>query len=87
MGSGRMSAASDLCLAEEGLHPTFSPAVSKKVQKWMIKQTTARLNILLQIGSPRCRMYVYHNGMKASDIDGRYGANLGQRSPFHAGVG
>lgn len=35
----------------------------------------------------QCRMYVYHNGMKASDIDGRYGANLGQRSPFHAGVG
>lgn len=35
----------------------------------------------------QCRMYVYHNGMKASDIDGRYGANLGQRSSFHAGVG
>ena len=33
-----------------GLHPTFFPPVLKKVQKWMIKRTTARLNIVLQIG-------------------------------------
>lgn len=86
MGSGRMSAVSDLCLAEEGLHPTFSSGVEESSEtddqaddSAVEHPTSHRL--------PRCHMYVYHNRMKASDIDGRYGANLGQRSSFHAEVG